>query len=891
MVLDFKNDLELEGEDIGTSTEASISTANLPFIIDLITRQQYRDPIGSIIREITSNCFDAHIEAGVDLPVTIDFNSDTLGKYISFKDQGVGMSPDRIKNVYLSYGESTKRIDNKSIGGFGLGGKSPLSYTDMFYVTTVFDKIKYEYVVHKGKTLPKIELIDQSATTQRNGTEVKIYFVNPTDDYWTFISKAKKQLVYFDNVVYRQDWLFNNNYKIIEGKHFKCRIDPSNEDSTKYSDYIHLCIGKVPYPIDYNLIKRDTIRIPIALKFEIGELIVTPDRESIRYVDINGRETEDIIKDKLDLAIAELKELYYKQDSLKVDSLVEYLNRQEEEPELNIHGLNLNLESIIDKSKVTCSLLDGYIGEFSEKTFSAYVARYDHLRLRRKGSKENVERINLYFLKSRFYLKKGRNDILKNQHILENESELRYGKIEFKGYRALYELTGFAKRKKLNPRFGITALPYETPIFESSAQFTIEDNSSIRLGGTLTDLNGNIVSTTTYPIYVNTTANTSTNDPWNGGAVHTFYSQAQIEPKQFIKAPLPFDTNVIEQLRILKRALDTEIARITESYDDYVIPADWIKARQIQKQAIVARKEEEIIVYNWSENQSSARRECIKLDVLKEFRGIIIYGYDEDEFLLDNFTKLFRNSKYNNRRVLKSSLAVRIFKTAKKNGKEFRSYLPNSVHVTRFINNNKVFKHFATTLLMLKEKQKVNFVKLENKNPLSFLTFLQYIYPEKCAEVLDVDNYIENYGRTLEDLDEDFIESILTVALQHNLIDEDIYKKFKSVESYVDRTELLNSTTFTHDNLPYVVDYLALKKKKISEIWTKPKQYEIDLIKDNVTRLEYQLSLTDSVYQTDGGRFRKTSRPDSNSEQRELNIQKALLTYYNYTNYGITKEN
>jgi len=886
MILDFKNDLELEGEDIGTSTEASISAANLPFIIDLITRQQYRDPIGSIIREITSNCFDAHIEAGVELPVTIDFNQDSLGKYISFKDQGIGMSPDRIKNVYLSYGESTKRLNNQSIGGFGLGGKSPLSYTDSFYVTTIFDKIKYEYIVHKGKTLPKIELIEQSHTTKRNGTEVKIYFNEP-DDYWTFIDKAKKQLVYFDNVVFNQTWLFNNDYKIIEGKNFKCRID-TGKDSTKYNDYIHLCIGKVPYPIDYNLIDRDTIKIPIALKFEIGELIVTPDRESIRYVEIDGKSTEDIIRNKLDLAIEELKQLYNKQDSLKVDSLITYLERRAESPELNIHGLDLNLKPIIKESKVSCTLLEGYVGEFTEDLFKAYIASYDHLRLRRRSGKDQKESITPNFLKHKFYIKHRKADILKNQYILEKESELKFGRIDFKGYRELYKLSGLSKKKVLNPQFGRTAtntvIPDEPPI---------DGWDDAPLSAPLVNLGNSTTASYTYTISGTGIYTVPS------GSNYTFYSQTELSDQQYLKAQMPYGTNIIKQLQILKKALDIEVFRNTESYDDYVIPSHWLEAKKIKKEALIIKKEDEVIVYNWAETQISARRECINIGTLKRFHGVIIYGYEEDEFLLDNFTKLFRRSKYNTHKDvgrLVNSLAVKIFKTAKKNGKEFRSNLPNSVHVTRFINNNKVFKHFATTLLMLKEKQKYNLQKLEDTSTLSFVGLLQHIYPEKYNDINEIDKYIRDYGRTLDDLDGDFVESIITVALQHNLVDEDVYNKFKSIDTYVDRTELLNSTQFSFESVPYVVDYLVLKKKKVSDIWIKPKQYEIDLIKDSIAKLEYQLKTNDKSIRVQRGfnlsdRYRSEDRFSSTKLTQELKLQQSLLTYYKYTNYGITKEN
>lgn len=84
----------------------------------------YSNPIPSMIREIVSNAFDAHIEAGVEENVTvelIDANSFTgTSCALSIRDKGAGMSPEIIKNIYSKFGKSTKRERNDAIGAFGL---------------------------------------------------------------------------------------------------------------------------------------------------------------------------------------------------------------------------------------------------------------------------------------------------------------------------------------------------------------------------------------------------------------------------------------------------------------------------------------------------------------------------------------------------------------------------------------------------------------------------------------------------------------------------------------------------------------------------------------------------------------------------------------------------
>jgi len=135
----------------------------------MVSKNLYSNPIGSIVREITSNGFDANISAGKpDEPVIISMGEDLEeGPYIEFQDFGTGMTPDIISTIYSNYFSSTKRGDNSQIGGWGLGSKTPLAYTELFYITTVVDKVKYEYIYHKGEDKPIIESFHGWTTESR----------------------------------------------------------------------------------------------------------------------------------------------------------------------------------------------------------------------------------------------------------------------------------------------------------------------------------------------------------------------------------------------------------------------------------------------------------------------------------------------------------------------------------------------------------------------------------------------------------------------------------------------------------------------------------------------------------------------------------------------------
>lgn len=278
-------------------------------LFDMVSNNMYKNPIGSIVREITSNCFDSHIEAGVDDPVIILFDKDEDGAFISFKDVGVGLSPDRVEKIYMKYFNSTKRNTNEQIGAFGLGSKSPFSYTDSFFIKTIFEKRVYSYIFYKSNGKPTLDLLFDDSTEERNGTEIKIYFKTNkiSEDILKFLGEVKKQLSYFDSVYvidnlkgYTGYRVVDNDYKIYEGKNFKLR----NKDL--FSPQMHIIFGKVPYSIDWDELELAPINIPVGLTFDIGDLKVTPSRESLRYDD----DIKAIVKAKILAAKDEILQVF-----------------------------------------------------------------------------------------------------------------------------------------------------------------------------------------------------------------------------------------------------------------------------------------------------------------------------------------------------------------------------------------------------------------------------------------------------------------------------------------------------------------------------------------------------------------------------------------------------
>lgn len=339
MKLDQFLDKSVETTEEFESQEFAIDSESLGVLFKGFSDSLYSDKIGSIVREITSNCFDSHIEAGVTRDVEIEITNDTLdGKQgsIIFRDFGVGLSPERISNVYRKYFASTKRGDNNAIGGFGIGAKTPLSYTDIFTVVTRYNGIEYTYMVHRGLTVPELKLIEKTTTDKHNGTEVIIVIKNYVDRR-KFIDALKSQLMYFEGITFINCEI-SNDYKIYRGKTFLYR-----PGQTTYKDQMHAVIGKVAYPINFSQLGLYYMenKTPVAVRFEIGEIAVTMTRESIEYTE----STIEVMKKRIQETYAELQAIYDKRIR-NTDDLMEAIKHRTAEPKVylddNVYVVVLN---------------------------------------------------------------------------------------------------------------------------------------------------------------------------------------------------------------------------------------------------------------------------------------------------------------------------------------------------------------------------------------------------------------------------------------------------------------------------------------------------------------------------------------------------------------------
>ena len=317
------------------SISMEIDASNTGILFSILSENLYSDIYGSIIRELVSNAWDANKEAGNgNKPVYVHFNgsTETDSAHISIVDCGPGISEDRVEKIYGKYLASTKRDTNEQIGGWGLGSKTPLAYNDYFQISTVCDGKKYIYIMRKGISNTILELLHTSNTDEANGTQIKIY-MKEEDDLVDFFNSAKDQLAFFDNVLL----LANEEALLVSyGSRYSPKqitiekIDEFNSKKIYNFRHFSICtdndnscivLGQVKYPLpkDVNL---GWAGDEIGIKFNIGELPVTPSREGILWTPA----AMELFKERFSAAAEEMQALVKKESGVEVGIVDYYLN-------------------------------------------------------------------------------------------------------------------------------------------------------------------------------------------------------------------------------------------------------------------------------------------------------------------------------------------------------------------------------------------------------------------------------------------------------------------------------------------------------------------------------------------------------------------------------------
>lgn len=279
------NVLDAQTQDFGIG-DASV-------VIDILRNRLYEHKIQTLAQEYICNARDAMRECGKgnDFEVTCPTS---LNPVFKVRDFGPGISPDRMANVFIKYGSSTKRNSNNQTGGFGIGAKSAWSYTDSFTITTFIDGVKRVYVAHIGvNNQGRLDHVSEGPTSEKNGTEIQI----PVGRY---------DIQEFRNAIYRAVYFWADQPKLRGGdtevpthdgglrindivEVIDSNMVPSFVGGPTYYNPMLAVIDGVPYPINQKLFEKckklkelkELNNKGVILHFGNGIVEVSASRESI----------------------------------------------------------------------------------------------------------------------------------------------------------------------------------------------------------------------------------------------------------------------------------------------------------------------------------------------------------------------------------------------------------------------------------------------------------------------------------------------------------------------------------------------------------------------------------------------------------------------------------
>lgn len=306
------NTTEVQG--VGFESVSDFKVAMNAKAFKVLSDQLYKDKIGSIVRELSCNAFDSHVAAdNQDVPFDIHL-PDTFEPYFYIRDYGTGISHDNIIQIYTTYFESTKDDANDEVGAFGLGSKTPFSYTDSFTVISIHNGVKTMYNAHMSEGLPRmVQYGESEETDEPDGLEVNVSVESV--DYKAFSDAVKRQLKFFPvkpNILNGQiEWDEFDTVLDVPGFRYYTITNAPTGYGSKRSPSAGLFIkqGPVGYPIDFDIIDQylnsnginpdkfynylkgldNSNNNCLVFDMPIGTVEVTASREGISYTDTTIR--------------------------------------------------------------------------------------------------------------------------------------------------------------------------------------------------------------------------------------------------------------------------------------------------------------------------------------------------------------------------------------------------------------------------------------------------------------------------------------------------------------------------------------------------------------------------------------------------------------------------
>lgn len=311
MILDANTHTETNCNIKGNSFSIKAS----PVAFDILSSKLYSNPVLAVVRELLTNAYDSQVAAGnPDKEIQVVFPT-PLDTEFSIRDFGTGLSKEDVMTLYTTFFDSTKADTNDFTGGFGLGSKTPFSYTSSFSVTSFYNGKKYIFLATKKDGYPSIIPLTEEPTDEPNGLYIRIPVNkdNGTQSGVQFFEEAKRYLAFIPEIKISCNKELPKLKPFIEWENIKfyklTRKNPVYH--WQYLRGIFIKQGQNIYDIEkylrdspsYNKLSSGIFSsIDVVYEVPIGTLGITPSREQLSNDESNKPKIEAIVEDLLSKA-------------------------------------------------------------------------------------------------------------------------------------------------------------------------------------------------------------------------------------------------------------------------------------------------------------------------------------------------------------------------------------------------------------------------------------------------------------------------------------------------------------------------------------------------------------------------------------------------------------
>ena len=357
--------------------EFFIDQKNTVHIIKILRNKLYSDKVLAVIREYITNAIDATVENNSTKPIEIHLPTET-DSYFKVRDFGKGLSNEEIDNIFISYGNSTKRNSDSFTGCLGIGSKSAFSYAESFLINSVKNGVKTTYMSFLDESgLGSISMLSRANSQEDSGVEICVPVREADHEAFLTTFNFYKLALNFPFSCNREYGyklpIFSSDVGILhEGSSTYFNSDEIFVTKDSKHSGVFVFMGNVAYKIDRNWFEQNVDPSMLSyehfcvFKVKMGEVEFSSNRESIEQTQANALALKDYVqrfkeffKSSIEVDFfANSKEInYYKSLGLRIkfpnntieNTTGQLFNLSSFEYELDFKKLLDNISSIVVK--------------------------------------------------------------------------------------------------------------------------------------------------------------------------------------------------------------------------------------------------------------------------------------------------------------------------------------------------------------------------------------------------------------------------------------------------------------------------------------------------------------------------------------------------------------